>query len=529
MSDPSQPPHPKVFLSYSHDDDNHRSRSLRLAERLRRDGFDTMIDHYVEGNPPQGWPRWMLDQIDWADYILLICTETYYRRFRGHEAPNVGKGGDWEGAIITNELYAKRSISSRFVPVLFNSTDLGYIPEPVRSFSFHVLDSEEAYQRLTDSLAGVAGIQPAELGPPPARERKTGSPLTFEERSPEKTTAEVPGCAVPDFAALLAPGGTMSTDDKFYVERMTDQIARVAASRPCGTVVIKGPQRFGKSSLLTRYLGFCQESGKSVASINFTIFEQSTISNYSDFLTALGFELARRLKLRSPVGRLPRQQRFNSYVESVLAQLDGPVVFGFDQTDHIMQQDYSQDFFAMLRMWHDKRAESTSPFRKLGLALITSSEPKLFIKNPLHSPFNVGEPLHLEPFTDEQTAQLNLLFGAPLSGSDCAELNQFVAGHPFLAHVAFYKLSGPNPISFNNLKREAAWRKGPFGEHLREMLSNVKLANLLPILQEAIHRGTIANEDDFYRLEGAGLVRRDHNNRVEPANQIYADFFRDAQ
>ncbi|HEV2842354.1 MAG TPA: SEFIR domain-containing protein [Chthoniobacterales bacterium] len=74
----------RVFISYSHDSDAHRERVLALSERLRADGIETLLDQYVNGLPPQGWPRWMLDQLDAADSVLVVCTETYYRRFRGH-------------------------------------------------------------------------------------------------------------------------------------------------------------------------------------------------------------------------------------------------------------------------------------------------------------------------------------------------------------------------------------------------------------------------------------------------------------
>ena len=47
----------------------------------------------------------MMNQVDAADYVLVVCTETYYHRFRGKEKPGIGKGVVWEGAIITNELY----------------------------------------------------------------------------------------------------------------------------------------------------------------------------------------------------------------------------------------------------------------------------------------------------------------------------------------------------------------------------------------------------------------------------------------
>ena len=71
--------------------------------RSRR-GFEARVDQYVQGTPPKKWPRWMLDQLDEADFVLVICTETYYRRFRGHEVPGKGKGADWEGALITQEI-----------------------------------------------------------------------------------------------------------------------------------------------------------------------------------------------------------------------------------------------------------------------------------------------------------------------------------------------------------------------------------------------------------------------------------------
>ena len=41
----------------------------------------------------------MLDRLDWAAFVLVTCTETYYRRFRGHE--EIGpKGEEWTGKEI---------------------------------------------------------------------------------------------------------------------------------------------------------------------------------------------------------------------------------------------------------------------------------------------------------------------------------------------------------------------------------------------------------------------------------------------
>ncbi|MEO1370473.1 MAG: SEFIR domain-containing protein, partial [Acidobacteriota bacterium] len=172
--------HPVVFVSYSHDSPEHRTTVLGLAQRLRQDGVDVVIDEYVVGTPSQGWPRWMLDELDRADFVLVVCTETYYRRFRGHEEPGRGRGVDWEGAIITNELYRERTRGTKFVPVLLGDADDGCIPEPLRSFSFYRLTSEESYWKLYRTLRGQAGIAPAPLGELRPIQPTTVEPLTFE-------------------------------------------------------------------------------------------------------------------------------------------------------------------------------------------------------------------------------------------------------------------------------------------------------------------------------------------------------------
>ena len=171
----------KVFISYSHDSDEHRERVLGFSERLRDDGIETLLDRYINGSPAQGWPRWMLDQLDAADSVLVVCTETYYRRFRGHEVPGKGKGGDFEGSLITQEIYDARSRTLKFVPVLFSADDEKFIPEPLRSGTHYTLTSESSYQSLYDFLLEQAGVEPGKVGALKPRTRPRGKPLTFAE------------------------------------------------------------------------------------------------------------------------------------------------------------------------------------------------------------------------------------------------------------------------------------------------------------------------------------------------------------
>lgn len=174
-----------VFISYSHDSDEHRERVLGLSERLRADGIETILDRYVEsGSPPEGWPRWMLNALDKATHVVCVCTETYYRRFRGLEVPGKGKGVDWEGALMTQSLYDARSVSTKFIPVLFARTDEPYVPEPLRAQTFYVVDSDASYDALYDALLNQSGVVPGPVGTPKRKPRATGQPLSFPSAPP---------------------------------------------------------------------------------------------------------------------------------------------------------------------------------------------------------------------------------------------------------------------------------------------------------------------------------------------------------
>ena len=139
---------PKVFVSYSHnyDQPDYKAQILALADRLRDDGIDCSVDQY-EQSPIKGWQRWMLDQVDWADFVLVACSEEYDRRFRGNETDDKGKGATWEGGVIMQELY-DRGANSKFIPIILNSEDSKFIPSPLGSATYYVVWNNDGYNSL---------------------------------------------------------------------------------------------------------------------------------------------------------------------------------------------------------------------------------------------------------------------------------------------------------------------------------------------------------------------------------------------
>jgi hypothetical protein len=150
----------RVFISYAHGRNDARVAVLIAA--LQAAGLQVASDRDVNTpqGPPEGWPSWMLDRIDEADWVLVVCDEAYYRRFRGTEAPGLGLGARWEGTIIGTALYTEGSRNRKFVPLLFDDESIHTVPEPLRGSTRYRLPAE--LPKLLSALNGVSG--PAETG-----------------------------------------------------------------------------------------------------------------------------------------------------------------------------------------------------------------------------------------------------------------------------------------------------------------------------------------------------------------------------
>jgi nucleoside phosphorylase len=156
---------PKVFISYSHNvqSPDYKDRMLTLANRLLEDGIDCNIDQYEE-SPPEGWQRWMLNQVDRADFVLIACSEEYDRRFRGNETYGKGKGATWEGGVIIQELYDAQGQNSKFIPITINPEDTHFIPSPLRSATNYRLQNDDGYESLYRRLTSQPRNRKPQLG-----------------------------------------------------------------------------------------------------------------------------------------------------------------------------------------------------------------------------------------------------------------------------------------------------------------------------------------------------------------------------
>ena len=164
MADPKSP---IAFLSYSHDSTEHADRLLALAYALRDLGIDVTLDRYVHPAPAEGWPLWMERNLDEAQFVLMVCTETYRRRVMGQEEPGKGLGVRWEGRQIYNRIYHDKPSGSRFIPILLPGSEPAHIPTPVQGHAYYRITTFDLTDPLFDALYRHLTGQPATPPTPP--------------------------------------------------------------------------------------------------------------------------------------------------------------------------------------------------------------------------------------------------------------------------------------------------------------------------------------------------------------------------
>ncbi|MEQ8734003.1 MAG: toll/interleukin-1 receptor domain-containing protein [Rhodospirillaceae bacterium] len=157
---------PKVFISYSHDSEEHKQWVLNLAKLLFQNHVVAIIDQ-IELKLGSDLPAFMEHQIAAADRVLVICTDEYLEK-----AQRDTGGVAFEKRIISSELFSN-SAPARFIPIIRNTTGGAKIPKFMGGM-VHIDfsdDSETAFsnnfEKLLRDIHGVPLVPKPELGQNP--------------------------------------------------------------------------------------------------------------------------------------------------------------------------------------------------------------------------------------------------------------------------------------------------------------------------------------------------------------------------
>ena len=150
---------PKVFISYSHDSQQHKEWVLGLASALRTNGIDAKLDQW-DLSPGQDIAAFMAEGIRTADRVLLICTSPYVSK------AEAGTGGvGYERLIVTAEVVG--SIDTiKFIPIVRNNTSARKMPDFLGLRMYLDFSDDARYPTKLEELMREIHQAPAVVKPP---------------------------------------------------------------------------------------------------------------------------------------------------------------------------------------------------------------------------------------------------------------------------------------------------------------------------------------------------------------------------
>ena len=339
-------------------------------------------------------------------------------------------------------------------------------------------------------------------------------------------------------APLEVPQGAVLLDSPFYIERKGEQnfIQRVTA--PKALLRIRGPRQYGKTSLLSRVVAHAKKEGCEVVSMDFQNFEEVTLKQSDNLIWEFCWKIAYKLGLEEEfedywdkkIQRKPdrdKKQVAHAFIErQILGETDTNLLVAIDEADRIFPfTEVSDEFFLMLRSWHEG-ANTNEIWERFKLAISYSTEAKLAISNLNASPFNVGEEARLLPFTLDQVTQLVQSHGLSLAEEENTKLLDFLGGQPYLIRRALFSLANEE-YTFPSLMEAAISDQGPFSDHLRHHLINVKqFPELAKALQTIIQTGKCRDPLQAGRLAATGLTLGTPPDDIHMACGLYAAYFK---
>lgn len=240
-------------------------------------------------------------------------------------------------------------------------------------------------------------------------------------------------------SSFFKAGGTLHLDAPSYVRRPTDDelFTWIKSGQFCYVLT---PRQMGKSSLMIRTADrLCREGARTVIIDLSSLGTQVTTDQwYLGLIRRLAaqLELAVQPELwwheRAALGAV---QRFTDFLHDVvLAEIGQPIVVFIDEIDSTLKLDFTDDFFAAIRVLYNLRANSPE-YGRLTFVLLGVASPADLIADRRRTPFNVGRAVDLHEFSREDALPIERGLEALVPGHGKRILDRiffWTNGHPYL-------------------------------------------------------------------------------------------------
>jgi WD40 repeat protein len=340
-------------------------------------------------------------------------------------------------------------------------------------------------------------------------------------------------------------GGTLRRDAPSYVERQADRTLYegLLQAKFCYALTVR---QMGKSSLMVRTAARLREEGVGVAVLDLTAVGHNLTAEqwYDGLLVSIG----RQLRIEDQIEEFwlnhprlgPLQRWMSAITEVVLPHYPGRLVIFVDEIDVVRSLAFSTDeFFAGIREFYNRRTEEPE-LERLIFCLLGVATPSDLICDTRLTPFNIGQRIELNDFTEAEAAPLAQgLQKTPKIGAILLErVFYWTGGHPYLTQRLCQEVveeaREDTPAEVDRLCQElflshnAQWRDDNLLFVRERMLrSEVDLTGLLSLYAQ-VRRGNRVRDDvtdpliGVLRLSG---VARARGGYLVVRNRIYERVF----
>ncbi|MEM6634181.1 MAG: AAA-like domain-containing protein [Bacteroidota bacterium] len=501
----------RVFISYNRDEaSSNLAREIR--SRLKAQHFSLFMD--VEDTPlGADWALTILHEIQQCDYLIVLLSEKANSSemvIKEVEIAHKSKSASGRPLVlpIRVEYPLKQRLNARLHSMLHRVQQIEWKDKE---------DTLGVLKRIQDVLYKRIEVLAAE------------PKLEFQAQDLVAQDNEAPSPVAP----LEIPRGAVRLESKYYIERAQEENFIHNVEAPGAILRIKGPRQFGKTSLLTRVISHAVDKEYQVVAIDFQEMQEETMEDLDTLLKEFCYYFADELDKEEELEKRWKRPRAKKQIctafieKDILPSLDKPLLLAIDEADRLFRyKEASKEFFLLLRSWHEKsKVPNKREWENFRLALSYSTEAKLAIQDLNASPFNVGEEAKLTPFTLDQVAELAHRHGLSWGADQLDTLMELLKGQPYLVRRAMYLLARQE-YQFPELIEKAALHDGPFSDHLRHHLINLRqFEEVSEAMKGIISKGKCSDPIMAGRLEATGLVKGSHPDIV-PANGLYAAYFK---
>ncbi len=290
--------------------------------------------------------------------------------------------------------------------------------------------------------------------------------------------------------------------------------------------------------LMNKILAYAKRHDKKTAVLRFELLDTKTCRDFTEFSKWFCANVGKLVDLPNKLDIywddiLGCKVSITSYFDDyILPAIGVDLVLALDDVDLVFEySDIANDFCQLLRSWNDlakTNNELGQIWKQLRLIVLHSTE--IYSNLDINSSplAGVGTIIPLPDFTPEQIKKLAQRYGLNWTiNNQVQKLMSIVGGHPYLVDksLSYIREQG---VTLEDFWQRISSEKGPFGNHLREHLDNLKKHPELAKLYFQV----ITNKQpvplprlDAFKLYSRGLVEIIGENKYAPKCQLYRQYF----